>query len=1208
MGVPALFRWLSKKYPKIVNKVVEDTPKRVRTSEDKIEEVPVQYESPNPNGFEVDNLYLDMNGIVHPCTHPEGKPAPETEEEMMAEIFAYTERVVNMTRPRKVLMMAIDGVAPRAKMNQQRSRRFRAAQEAADKEEERKEAIKMFEAMGHPVSEETQNKKSWDTNAITPGTPFMDLLSKSLKYWVSKKLTEDPGWANLKIILSDSSVPGEGEHKIMDWIRRQRSYPSWDPNTSHVIYGLDADLIMLSLATHEPNFRVLREDVFAQGSKGPYPCKNCGQTGHLTANCIGEKKQKDPNVVEVAKPVDPKPFIFLDVACLREYLAVELNVPGVPFPFDHELAIDDWIFMIFFVGNDFLPHLPSLEIREGAIDVLLKIWRAELPRMGGYLTNHGKVDLARAQIILEGLAKSEDEIFQRRKEDEDRQDHHAKRRRIDDHRRQGEAKARAGGGASNHTRFDEPEPAKGSMQLNGQEYVAVEPALTARGGALHPSLPTRPNFDLKTKKEVETKPESEALQKGMAAMGSSVSNSDIVKNRRAIRMANMSAAQALKAELDGGIPDAEIEKEENDLVTVERTEDEEKEQLTKHEAREILEEQGEDEGVDEEIVPPAIHSDEDEGEAAVGEETIEQDEGMEGTESQTPSRPASRQTKKRKRNGNADEEEAEEDGSESSSSDDDDDAPPNPEADQPIPKKKLKVNPDGTVEGYVDDVQLWEPGYRERYYEKKFGVSLSDIETIDKVTFSYMEGLCWVLEYYYQGVPAWDWFYPYHYAPFAQDFKDIGRYNIDFKPGQPFTPFAQLLGVFPAASRIHLPEKLQDLMINPESPIIHFYPDDFEIDMNGKKMAWQGVALLPFIDQKQLLDALGSKLPLLSPADLQRNKGGNSVMFVSKANELYDTLADLYGLKASTKDSPIDPVLSHGTTGLVRPDPDCVPESSFDTPLVSISEVWPSVSPNNSISVLYNFPAQAHPHRSIILRGYTPGQSRLTESDKDWVRRGGGGGGHHHRKGPRHSGGGPGPTGGPGMARGVYSAPPTRSANGYPRPSQADLARHGAGPTAPPPSNYGYGGGGYAPPPPRPGAAYGAPPAAGGYGGYGGGGGGYGGYGGGGGGNPYAAQGGYGGYGGAASAAGGSVSAYSAYQAPPPRNPYGAPPPNPYGAPPARPYAAPQGGYGGYGGAGAGAGAGGGGRGGRGGAAGGYNPYASSGSYQPRNGGGGRRY
>jgi 5'-3' exoribonuclease 2 len=130
-------------------------------------------------------------------------------------------------------------------MNQQRSRRFRAAQEAADKEEERRESIKLFEAMGHPVSEEAMNKKSWDTNAITPGTPFMDLLSKSLKYWISWKLTNDPGWKDVKVILSDSSVPGEGEHKIVDWIRRQRTDPGWDANTSHVIYGLVSRLKIL---------------------------------------------------------------------------------------------------------------------------------------------------------------------------------------------------------------------------------------------------------------------------------------------------------------------------------------------------------------------------------------------------------------------------------------------------------------------------------------------------------------------------------------------------------------------------------------------------------------------------------------------------------------------------------------------------------------------------------------------------------------------------------------------------------------------------------------------------------------------------------------------------------------------------------------------------------------------------------------------------
>jgi 5'-3' exoribonuclease 2 len=164
---------------------------------------------------------------------------------------------------------------------------------------------------------------------------------------------------------------------------------------------------MLSLATHEPNFRVLREDVFQQSDA----CHICGQSGHYAAQCTAEKFAKPAR-----KPEEKKPFIFLDVAVLREYLEVELNVPNTPFPFHFEQALDDWVLLIFFVGNDFLPHLPSLEIREGAIDTLLKIWRTELPRMGGYLTNNGELQLHPVQIILEGLSRREDDIFARRKE------------------------------------------------------------------------------------------------------------------------------------------------------------------------------------------------------------------------------------------------------------------------------------------------------------------------------------------------------------------------------------------------------------------------------------------------------------------------------------------------------------------------------------------------------------------------------------------------------------------------------------------------------------------------------------------------------------------------------------------------------------------------------------------------------------------------
>jgi 5'-3' exoribonuclease 2 len=102
MGIPAAFRWLSTKYPKILSPVIEEKPEEI----DGVK-IPVDATRPNPNGEEFDNLYLDMNGIVHPCSHPEDRPPPANEEEMMLEIFKYTERVFNMVRPRKLLMIAV---------------------------------------------------------------------------------------------------------------------------------------------------------------------------------------------------------------------------------------------------------------------------------------------------------------------------------------------------------------------------------------------------------------------------------------------------------------------------------------------------------------------------------------------------------------------------------------------------------------------------------------------------------------------------------------------------------------------------------------------------------------------------------------------------------------------------------------------------------------------------------------------------------------------------------------------------------------------------------------------------------------------------------------------------------------------------------------------------------------------------------------------
>jgi 5'-3' exoribonuclease 2 len=129
---------------------------------------------------------------------------------------------------------------------------------------------------------------------------------------------------------------------------------------------------------------------------------------------LGKPKEKSGEFDEKAAPKPQKPFIFLHVDILREYLEAELFVPDLAFRFDVERAIDDWVFMCFFVGNDFLPHLPSLDIRENAIDTLISIWKNCLREMGGFVTCDGTVDLSRAQIILEALGQKEDAIFQRR--------------------------------------------------------------------------------------------------------------------------------------------------------------------------------------------------------------------------------------------------------------------------------------------------------------------------------------------------------------------------------------------------------------------------------------------------------------------------------------------------------------------------------------------------------------------------------------------------------------------------------------------------------------------------------------------------------------------------------------------------------------------------------------------------------------------------
>jgi len=402
MGVPAFFRWLLEKYPRVIEYVVEEQIEYHPDGKRKFGDTSKE----NPHGIEFDNLYLDMNGIIHPCCHPEDSSQPSDEDEMINNVFHYIDHIFSMIRPRKVLFMAIDGVAPRAKMNQQRSRRFKAAQEMTENNEQRGALLEYYAAKGLPPP--PQKPPSWDSNVITPGTPFMDKLAKELRWYVHKRLHSDPGWKNIKVIFTDANVPGEGEHKIAAFIRRCRTVAGWDPNTKHCLYGLDADLFMLGLATHEVQFYVLREEVKFGKDK---PCERCGEVGHWVDDC--------PNPAKKSSSSGPKPFVLAKLPILREYLLEELTTTVPWGTWDFERSLDDFIFLCFFVGNDFLPHLPSLDIREGAIDNLIELYKKSLGDMNGYLTDgKGKVNLPRVDLLLRKLGKVEDAVFNSRKESE----------------------------------------------------------------------------------------------------------------------------------------------------------------------------------------------------------------------------------------------------------------------------------------------------------------------------------------------------------------------------------------------------------------------------------------------------------------------------------------------------------------------------------------------------------------------------------------------------------------------------------------------------------------------------------------------------------------------------------------------------------------------------------------------------------------------
>lgn len=379
--------------------------------------------------------------------------------------------------------------------------------------------------------------------------------------------------------------------------------------------------------------------------------------------------------------------------------------------------------MCFFVGNDFLPHLPSLEIRENAIDRLISLYKKCVYKTGGYLTDSGDVALERVEMIMRDLGHVEDEIFQDRQKNEQRMKARNKRMKLERERQQ---------------------------RPNFEHMHNSQFAPTPLGRGITPAAIVNPKDD--------------AMRLRMLAMGMKTDATQLDGNKNA----------ALEA---------------------------------------------------------MLHKD------------------ANSTESRGIKRKA--------------------------------------EDEQP---KTVQEEDDQAH----DEVRLWEEGFKDRYYESKFDVMPDNMQFRYSVALQYVKGLCWVLQYYYQGCASWEWYFPYHYAPFASDFTNIKGLSKKFKKGTPFKPLEQLMGVFPAASRQHVPLPFAKLMLDPKSPIIDFYPEDFQIDLNGKKFAWQGVALLPFVDEKRLFKAVDPYRKELTLEENKRNELGDDRLYVGRGSSGYQLLKKFY--------------------------------------------------------------------------------------------------------------------------------------------------------------------------------------------------------------------------------------------------------------------------------------------------------------------------
>lgn len=327
----------------------------------------------------IDYLYLDLNGVFYKCSQDEKGVFRErfngkTQEEILGDILNYINFLVKVIKPRKQVFLAVDGVAPRAKMKDQRNRRY-------VKQREREVEQDFLENyLGVTRERFTQREIS-----ISTGSSFMESIDEHLDFFVKRKLHEDPLWKDLQVVFSPGTVPGEGEHKIMDFIRKWKKGPDFDSSATHCIYGNDSDLLVLALITHLPHVLVLREC---------FP--------PLRHRVISEAMDR-------ADESQKMEVIYINI--LKEYLALEFQKCLGPL-FEIERLVNDFVLFSFLVGNDFLPQIFCMNTKMGIYDKFLKVLRLFYRRRGTYLTTRHKISQESLLHLFKYLRQMEEQLIE----------------------------------------------------------------------------------------------------------------------------------------------------------------------------------------------------------------------------------------------------------------------------------------------------------------------------------------------------------------------------------------------------------------------------------------------------------------------------------------------------------------------------------------------------------------------------------------------------------------------------------------------------------------------------------------------------------------------------------------------------------------------------------------------------------------------------